>query len=245
MLSPDNRELVAAAVRHAEAVNDDADHTVAAALRLRSGAIVLGVNAYHFLGGPCGEVSALANRAASHPDDPIVAVAAAHGPTGDVIPPCGKCRQIFFDLDPTIACVVREANGLTALPVSTLLPHAFDWRAADAPQRLYMWEGYEQSIRDGDKTQTIRIDDPFRPGPADLVFEKESGEVLTMPAEVLSVRTTTRRELTETDAQRDGFADLAQLHTALDQHYPGLGDDAPVDVVEFALTRDSAGTHRR
>ncbi|KID29201.1 hypothetical protein HQ32_03493 [Prauserella sp. Am3] len=104
-------------------------------------------------------------------------MAAAYGPTGDVIPPCGKCRQIFFDLDPTIACVVREANGLTALPVSTRLPHAFDWRAADA--------------------------------------------------------------------QRDGFADLARLHTALDQHYPGLGDDAPVDVVEFALTRDSAGAHRR
>lgn len=235
MLSADDRDLVRAAVAHAEAVNDDGDHTVAAALRLQSGAVVRGVNTYHFLGGPCGEINALSHRAATYPHDPIVAVAAAYGPTGDVIPPCGKCRQILFDIDPAIHCIVREANGLTALPASELLPHAFDWRAAEKPQRLYMWEGYEHSIRDGSKRQTIRVDDPFRPGEARIVFEKDSGDVVTIPAEIVSVRTTPRAELSEQDAQRDGFTDLAELHAALDQHYPGLGPEDPIEIVAFAL----------
>lgn len=234
VLSPDNRELIGAAAAHAEAVNDDDDHTVAAALRLQSGAVVLGVNTYHFLGGPCGEISALSNRAATHPGDPIVAVAAAYGPTGDVIAPCGKCRQVLFDIDPAIRCIVREANGLTAVPVRELLPHAFDWRAAENPQRLFMWDGYEHSIRDGGKRQTIRVDDPFRPGEALIVFEKDSGAVVTIPATIASVRTTARAQLTEQDAQRDGFANLDELHEALDQHYPGLGAEDPLDIVTFA-----------
>ncbi|MBB3664476.1 cytidine deaminase/uncharacterized protein YqfB (UPF0267 family) [Prauserella sediminis] len=235
MLSADHRDLVRAATTHAKAVNDDGDHTVAAALRLHSGAVVLGVNTHHFLGGPCGEISALSNRAATHPDDAIVTVAAAYGPTGDVIPPCGKCRQILFDIDPAIRCIVREANGLTAVPVRDLLPHAYDWRAAEQPQRVYMWEGYEDSIRDGSKRQTIRVDDPFRPGEARIVFEKESGDVVELPADIVSVSTAARAELTEQDAQRDGFTDLAELHAALDQHYPGMGPEAPIDIVAFAL----------
>lgn len=236
MLSPNDRELVAAAKTHAKVATDDGNHTVAAALRLESGAIVLGVNTHHFLGGPCGEISALSNRAASRPDDPIRAVAAVHGPTDEVVAPCGKCRQVLFDLDPGIHAIVREANGLTAHPIADLLPHAFDWRAADAVQRLYMWEGYEQVIRSGAKRQTIRIDDPFRPGPAVVVFEKESGEVVTLPAAVDAVDTTTRADLSGEHAHRDGFADLHQLHAALDQHYPGLGVDDPVDIVSFTIT---------
>ncbi len=238
MLFADDRDLVRAVVAHAEAVNDDGDHTVAAALRLQSGAVVLGVNTYDFLGGPCGEINALSHRAATYPDDPIVAVAAAYGPTGDVIPPCGKCRQILFDMDPAIHCIVREANGLTTLPVSELLPLAFAWRAAEKPQRLYMWDGYEHSIRDGSKRQTIRVDDPFRPGEALIVFEKESGDIVTIPTEIVSVRTTARADLTEQDAQRDGFTDLAELHAALDQHYPGLSPEDPIDIVAFALTTE-------
>lgn len=236
VLSPDDRELVAAASRHATAVNDGGDHTVAAALRLDTGAIVLGVNTYHFLGGPCGEISALSNRAASHPGDPIRSVVAVYGPTGEVIAPCGKCRQVLFDLDPNIRAVVRESNGLAARPMTDLLPHAFDWRAAGAPQRLYMWEGYEQLIRSGAKRQTIRVDDPFRPGDASIVFEKGSGEVVTLPAVIDSVETTTRAALSDEDARRDGFTDLDQLDAALEQHYPGLEAGDPVDIVSFTLS---------
>ena len=238
MLSPEDRELVGAAAAHAKAVNDDGDHTVAAALRLQSGAVVLGVNTHHFLGGPCGEINALSNRAATHPNDPIVAVAAVYGPTGDLVAPCGKCRQVLFDIAPSIRCIVREANGLVARLVSDLLPNAFDWRAAGKPQRLYMWEGYERSIRDGSKRQTLRVDDPFRPGEALVVFEKESDGVVTIPAAIVSIRTAARADLTEQDAQRDGFADLEELHAALDQHYPGLRPEDPIDIVAFELAAE-------
>ncbi len=101
------RELVASASEHAARYNDGEDHTVAAALLTASGSHVLGLNAFHFLGGPCGEVAALAAHAATCPDDPVVAVVAVHGPTGNVIAPCGKCRQVLFDVEPDIQCVVR------------------------------------------------------------------------------------------------------------------------------------------
>ena len=42
-----------------------------------------------------------------------------------------------------------------------------------------------------------------------------------------------RCDLTDTHAQRDGFTSVAEMHEALDTHYPGLGMDDPVDVVTF------------
>lgn len=235
MLTNPLRDLVQAATTHAANYNDNGNHTVAAALLTRSGRTVLGLNAYHFLGGPCGEISALSNHAATCPEDPIVAITAVHGPTAQVISPCGKCRQVLFDLDPSIECVIRNSSGLEALPVSELLPHAFDWKAAEQPQKIYMWEGYEASIRDGSKLQTIRIDDPFHPGPAQIVFEKENGEVVTIGATVTSVVTTRVRELTENHARRDGFTSLAELHQALNFHYPELTQDEATDVVRFEI----------
>lgn len=235
MITQALRALVSSATTHAQRFNDGEDHTVAAALLTRSGEHVLGLNAYHFLGGPCGEISALANHAATHPSDPVVAVVAVYGPTGQVIAPCGKCRQVLHDLDPTIQCVVRGSNGLEAMTVSELLPHAYDWRSAEQAQRIHMWEGYEPSIRSGAKRQTIRIDDPFHEGPADLVFEKDSGEVVTMAAKVTSVTAVRRCDLTDEHARKDGFSSLAELHDALDTHYPGLSRDDLTDVVTFEL----------
>lgn len=242
VLTKNHRELVAAAINHAVATHDGDAHTVAAALLTRSGRVILGLNTHHFLGGPCGEISAISNHAAHCPDDPIVAVAAAYGPTASVIAPCGKYRQILFDLDPNIECIIRVANGLEAHQVRALLPHAYDWRAMEAPQLIYMWEGYETLICDGRKRQTIRVDDPFRRGPAILVFEKSNGETITIDAHVDQVRTLPRAALSEQDALRDGFDCLESLHAALDQHYPDLGDDIPVDIVEFSLAGAQAET---
>lgn len=149
MINNDLRRLVRLTTEHAREWNDGADHTVTAGVLTASGEVVLGVNTYHFLGGPCGEIAALSNHASSMPGDAIVAVAAVYGPTGASIAPCGKCRQVLFDIDPGISFVVREANALTTRTAAELLPFAFDWRAAEEPQRLYMWEGYEQLIRSG------------------------------------------------------------------------------------------------
>lgn len=233
--SPLLRDLTDQAVDYARAHHHGDEHTVAAAVMTKSGAVLFGLNAHHFLGGPCGEIAALANHAAEAPDDPIEAVVAAHGPTGDVIAPCGRCRQVFFDKDPGILSVVRGPGGLEAIPVQDLLPYAFDQRLIGQEQRISMWEGYEQRIREGSKRQTIRVDDPFREGPALLIFEKEDGASVTIPAEVTGVVHLRREELTEEHAQKDGFDSSAELQAALDRHYPGLHADAPVDVVSFHL----------
>jgi cytidine deaminase len=235
MLSDIERDLVRRTTDFATARHSEPEHTVAGGLLTASGQVILGLNTFHFLGGPCGEVAALSNHAASAPEDPIVASAAVYGPTGDIMAPCGKCRQVLFDIDPGIRFVVRDASGLITRTARELLPHAYDPTHHDQPQRMYMWEGYEESIRSGAKRQTIRIDDPFHPGPAEIVFEKESEEDVVLPATVTSVRPATRGELTHQDAVRDGFGDLRELQDALARRYPGLGDSAPVDVVGFEL----------
>lgn len=107
-------------------------------------------------------------------------------------------------------------------------------------QAIHMWEGYEDAIRSGIKKQTVRVNDPFHPGPATIVIEKPGGEDILIPAEVTSVTPVRRSELTEEHAQRDGFTSLAALHQALARHYPGLPDDAITDVVTFDLI-DAAG----
>lgn len=117
MITATLRQLVETATAHAQRCNDDHDHTVAAALLTSSGQTVLGLNAFHFLGGPCGEISALANHAATCADDPIVAVVAVYGPTGQVISPCGKCRQVLFDIDPAIQCIPRQQRARSAEPL--------------------------------------------------------------------------------------------------------------------------------
>lgn len=68
-----------------------------------------------------------------------------------------------------------------------------------------------------------------------IVFEKESEEVVTISAQVTAVASTQRSELSERQARNDGFGSLSELQEALDAHYPGLGDDDEVDVVEFKL----------
>lgn len=235
MITSKLRNSLAKATTYAQRFQDGEDHTVAAALLTKSGKHVLGLNAHHFLGGPCGEVSALANHAASYPKDPIQAVVAVYGPTGQVIPPRGKCRQVLFDVDPSIRCIVRGSNGLEAPTVEELLPFAFNWRDMEQKQRICMREGYEESIRSGEKQQTIRVDDPFHEGNAQIVFEKESGEVVTIPAQVTAVSSIQRSKLSEKQAQNDGFGSLAELQKALDAHYPGLAADDEVEVVEFKL----------
>ncbi|QGU02301.1 Cytidine deaminase [Corynebacterium kalinowskii] len=235
MISPEERALIHAVRKHALATSNDNETTVAAGLLTASGDIILGVNVYHFLGGPCAEISALSKHAELKNGDPITTVVAVYAPTGDVISPCGKCRQVFFDLDRDIKAIVRTPNGFTSLSIHELLPHAYDWRAAEEPRRMYMWEGYEEMIRSGKKKQTIRVDDPFPPGLATIVFEKSDGSVVELAATIHSSLTIKRRELTDEIARRDGFRDLAELNGALDFHYPGLEADSEVDVVKFEV----------
>jgi cytidine deaminase len=102
-----------------------------------------------------------------------------------------------------------------------------------AAQQLSMFEGYLDLVVSGRKTTTVRLDDPARLGPITFVFEHADGRVSTVDAVVTQIDSKKISELTDLDATRDGFADLAELLTALEHHYPGFDPESTVDVVYF------------
>lgn len=93
-LDPTERELIDAARRTIDLATDagpgeDGVHTMGAAVRAQDGRLFTGVNLFHFTGGPCAELVALAAaraggaRRVTH----IVAVGNhGRGPIG----PCGR-----------------------------------------------------------------------------------------------------------------------------------------------------------
>ena len=126
-----DRELVEAA-RAAIDANTDAGsgeggvHTVGAAVRAVDGSVHVGVNVYHFTGGPCAELVALgaARAAGARRLDSIVAV--GHGGRG-VLAPCGRDRQVLIDYHPDIRIIVPTEQGPQSVSPADLLPFAFQW----------------------------------------------------------------------------------------------------------------------
>ena len=129
-LTEDDLELIAKAE---EAIDANADveggvHTVGAAVRDAEGRIHVGVNVYHFTGGPCAELVALgtARTAGARHLTAIVAV----GDSGrGVKAPCGRDRQVLADYHPTIRVIVPTPLGVRNVSIGDLLPLGFDWLA--------------------------------------------------------------------------------------------------------------------
>ena len=115
-------ELIAAATEAIDRTSDGENHTVASAIRTAGGGIVTGVNLYHFTGGPCAELVALANAAATGATvETIVAI----GSDGrGVLAPCGRCRQVIADYWPdAVVLMPGEPDGTpVATPIADLLP---------------------------------------------------------------------------------------------------------------------------
>lgn len=120
-LSELERELVEVATSTVERWGRSPLHTVAAAALDASGRILTGMNLYHFLGGPCAEVTVMA-KAASETVHPLVTMVAVGDDERGVIPPCGKCRQVMIDRNPHMKVIVPTVDGLTVESIATLLP---------------------------------------------------------------------------------------------------------------------------
>jgi cytidine deaminase len=106
------------------------DHTVAAIVRTRDGHEALAMNVYHFTGGPCAELAAL-GAAAAATDSPLELVVAAGDRGRGVLAPCGRCRQVLFDLHPGARTVIRGDDGLVVVDIADLLPGAYGWARED------------------------------------------------------------------------------------------------------------------
>ena len=98
------------------------NHTVGAAVRCKSGKIYHGVNV-HFLHGACAEAIALgaAITAGEREFDCIVAVRGE----GDVLSPCGTCRQMLSDYAPDCDIIIATNEGERKFKASELIPHAY------------------------------------------------------------------------------------------------------------------------
>ena len=130
-LEPVEAGLVEAAARAIGAATDagpgeDGIHTMGAAVLADDGRVFVGVNLYHFTGGPCAELVALATaraggaRRLTH----IVAVGNhGRGPVG----PCGRDRQVLFDYHPDIRVILPTTDGARSVTISDLMPLATAW----------------------------------------------------------------------------------------------------------------------
>ena len=108
----------------------DPTHTVAAAVLTDDGTVATGLNLYHFTGGPCAELVALANAAATT-TSPVRAVVAVGDRGRGVLAPCGRCRQVLADLFPEAAALVPGPEGPRPVPVPELLPASYAWATQD------------------------------------------------------------------------------------------------------------------
>lgn len=235
-LDQNEQRVLDAATELALGLGNGSTHTVAAAAMDTTGRIHTGVNVFHFTGGPCAELVVL-GAAATASTGPLMTIVAVGDQGRGVIAPCGRCRQTLLDLHPDCFVIVPVRDGPECTPIRELLPYAY--RQPDAaPARLVRFNSrYHNDIAAGRKTMTIRYRDPLAAGPALLVFEDDDG-YRRLPGVIDEVESRRFDGLTEDDARQENAGSVAALQDGLRGHYPGLADDAIVEIVRFHLERE-------
>lgn len=235
-LDLDDEDLVAAARRTIDDHGDHDLHTVAAAVRDERGAIHVGVNLYHFTGGPCPELVALANARAAGAREPQTIVAVGDDGRG-LVAPCGRDRQVMADYYPRLRVLLPTPQGARAVRADALLPHTYRWQAEQV-RRLRFRSTHLSAVTTGTKRCTIRFNDPVQVGPALLVFEL--AEPVTLPGRIMSTVAKKVSEITDEEAHADGFAGAADVLPQLRDYYPDLTGDDDIVIVSFEVDRARA-----
>lgn len=125
-LAPPDLEVIEQAKRTADALFVDEIHKVASALRTHSGEIFSGINIETRIpfADVCGEVAAICAMVGAGYRDPFVIVAVrrdGHG-TYDLLPPCGRCRELISDFDPETWVIVGTLEQPFKVKITELLP---------------------------------------------------------------------------------------------------------------------------
>lgn len=90
---------------------------------------------------------------------------------------------------------------------------------------------YRQLVLAGTKTTTVRRSSSrLRPGPVILHFGDGRSDLV---GSIVATTDLTTNMLTVSHAHHDGFDDLDSLVAALQRHYPGLGAEDSLTIVEF------------
>ena len=125
-LTPADCAVIEAAKRTASALHMEGSHEVASALRTQDGEIYSGINikARARFADVCGEVAALSAMVGAGRRDPEVIVAISTDGAGgyDLMPPCGRCRELISDFDPSAWVIVGTLEQPYKVRVSDLLP---------------------------------------------------------------------------------------------------------------------------
>lgn len=100
-------------------------HFIGAALRTRSGRVYSSVNLGTVVGraSVCAEAIALGMAAAAGDADIDCVVAVDE--TGDVVSPCGICREMLSDYSPDARVIVPARPVPRMTPIGELLPNKF------------------------------------------------------------------------------------------------------------------------
>jgi cytidine deaminase len=125
-ITPQDRELIAAASEVLRRCYRKGRHTVGAAVLCPSGKVYTGVNVEACGYGPCAEPVAI-GAAFSQGEQLISAVVAVKrkGRRIVVLSPCGNCRQLVFDYSPKAMVLYSQSGRLHKATVSELLPGAY------------------------------------------------------------------------------------------------------------------------
>ncbi len=100
-------------------------HHVGCALRTRSGKVFNAVHLEAYVGriAVCAEAVAVGMGAAVGDTDIDTIVAVNR--VGEVIAPCGMCRELIFDYAPKANVIVSDESGVTVVSVGELLPNKY------------------------------------------------------------------------------------------------------------------------
>ena len=100
-------------------------HHIAAALRTRSGAVFTGVHIEAYVGRVtvCGE--AIAIGAAATAGDTDIETIVAVNELGDIVSPCGMCRELIGDYSSTATVIIPHGGQPVAVPIADLLPDKY------------------------------------------------------------------------------------------------------------------------
>ena len=104
-------------------------HHVGAALRTKNGRVYAAVHLEAYVGriAVCAEAIAL-GMAAAEGDTSIDTIVAVNR-RGEVVSPCGMCRELISDYSPEAKIIVLGGDGEEIVPVLSLLPNKYQRQA--------------------------------------------------------------------------------------------------------------------
>ncbi|NOR88752.1 MAG: cytidine deaminase [Anaerolineales bacterium] len=112
------RELIAARFK-------EGYHHIAAALRTTSGRIYSGVHVEANVGRITVCAEAIAIGAAATAGDTSIETIVALNELGEIVSPCGMCRELISDYSPEAYVVVLRSGQPANVPVRELLPDKY------------------------------------------------------------------------------------------------------------------------